>query len=322
MKNKQITGLCTTSANYVSITQRACNTIPGFKELHQKLDRFININGKSRSTFNNYSRQLAHLALYYNQLPTQLDAEQVMDYLHSVKLKGAPSATFFKFTVYGMRSICKLNGLPYQQFCLPPIPRTNKLPTILNDSELKRLIISSRLFKHRLLIAMCYGCGLRCAEVRNIRIGDVDLERELLHVRQGKRCKDRILPIGKMLCRGIGNYLSSAKPETFLFEGQNGKPLSPRAAQLAMSNAVKKAGILKIEVSLHTLRHSFATHLLEQGINILMIKELLGHSNISTTMIYLHLARPLAVMRSCPLDRLYKQADEDFYYQHLPIFVR
>ena len=305
MQNKQTTSLCRAGKDYVTIVQQACNKVTGFTELYHDLERSINVSGKSKSTLTNYGRQLAHLALHFNELPTSLDAEQVLDYLHLVKSRGTVSATVFKFTVYGMRAACKLSGLPYQQFSLPAIECPNKLPSVLNASEVKLLMLVCVLLKHRLLLGFCYGCGLRCAEVRNLRIGDIDLERHMVHVHQGKGKKDRILPLGEMLCRGVKTFLHATRPQKFLFEGNNGEALSQRGTQWVMSQAVKKAGIVKEDVSLHTLRHTYATHLLEQGVNILTIKELLGHAHIDTTMIYLHLARPMLTSAFSPMDTLY-----------------
>src|SRR5450432_3755084 len=182
MQNKQTTSQLTRAHDYVSIIQQACAKVTGFTKLYSDLERSINVSGKSKSTLTNYGSQLAHLALHFNQLPTALDSEQVMDYLNFVKAKGMPSATFFKFTVYGMRAACKLSGLPYQQFSLPSIQRPNKLPSVLNATEVKQLFKACILLKHRLLLGLCYGCGLRCAEVRSLRIGDIDLERKQLHV--------------------------------------------------------------------------------------------------------------------------------------------
>lgn len=303
---KQPTGLRSAAKDYVTIVQQASSKVTGFEQLYKDLQRAINVSGKSVSTLTNYGRQLAHLALHYNTLPTELDQEQVLDYLHLVKGKGSPSATFFKFTVYGMRYACKLRGLPYQQFSLPVIERNDKLPAVLNAQEVKALIKVCDLLKHKLLISLCYGCGLRCAEVRHLKIADADTVRGMIHVRQGKGKKDRMLPMGTMLARGISKYIQAEKPRLYLFEGNDGNVYSQRGAQWAISQAVKKAGIAK-EVSLHTLRHTYATHLLEQGVNILTIKELLGHASIETTMVYLHLARPSASMAFSPLDTLYNQ---------------
>ena len=104
---KRATGLRTADPHYQTIVQQAINKVTGFRQLYKELERAINVSGKSKSTLTNYSRQLAHLALHYQQLPTELDNEQVLDYLHLVKANGSPSATFFKFTVYGMRYACR-----------------------------------------------------------------------------------------------------------------------------------------------------------------------------------------------------------------------
>ena len=300
---KQATGLRTAAKDYETIVQQASGKVTGFQQLYKDLERAINVSGKSTSTLTNYGRHLAHLALHYQQLPTELDSEQVPDYLHLVKANRSPSATFFKFTVYGMRYACKLRGLPYQQFSLPSIDRKEKLPVVLNASEVQALLKVCDLLKHRLLIGLCYGCGLRCAEVRTLKVADVDTERAMVHVRQGKGGKDRCLPMGTMLARGIRSYIDAEKPRTYLFEGNDGNAYSQRGAQWAISQAVKKAGIVK-EVSLHTLRHTYATHLLEQGLNILTIKELLGHAHIATTMIYLHLQTHRCSRIINPLDQL------------------
>lgn len=303
---KQTTGMRTAASDYETLVQQAINKVTGFQQLHKELERAINVSGKSKSTLTNYARHLAHLALHYNQLPTSLDNEQVLDYLHLIKSKGSPSATFFKFTVYGMRYACKLRGLPYQQFSLPAIKRNDKLPVVLNASEVKALMKACHLLKHRLLIGLCYGCGLRCAEVRNLTLADVDTERQMVHVRQGKGGKDRYLTMGAILARGIKQYISAEKPRKFLFEGNDGNAFSQRGTQWVVSQAVKRSGIVK-DVSVHTLRHTYATHLLEQGVNILTIQQLLGHAHIETTMVYLHLAQPSAVVAFSPLDTLYNQ---------------
>lgn len=306
MQTKQTTSQWRATDNYVTIVAQACAKVNGFEQLYKEMERSISVCGKSRSTLTNYGRQLAHLALHYNCLPTGLDKDQVLDYLHLVKSKGTPSATFFKFTVYGMRYACKMRGLNYLQFSLPQIERPDKLPVVLNQQEVKDLLKACMLLKHAVLLATIYGCGLRCAEVRQLAIADVDLQRGMLHVKHGKGEKDRYVPLGAMLIRGIGKYLQAEHPQRWLFEGTNGQCLSQRGTQWAVSQAVKKAGIIK-EVSTHTLRHTYATHLLEQGLDMVTIKELLGHEAIETTMIYLHIAQPSARTAFSPLDNLYKK---------------
>jgi integrase/recombinase XerD len=306
MQTKQTTSRCRAAHDYITIVAQACAKISGFEQLYKEMERSININGKSKSTLTNYGRQLAHLALHFNCLPTELDKEQVLDYLHHVKSKGSPSATFFKFTVYGMRYACKMRGLSYQQFHLPTIDRQDKLPVVLSQQEVRALLKACTLLKHSILLATIYGCGLRCAEARQLAVADVDFQRGMLHVKHGKGGKDRYVPLGEMLARGIKKFIEVEGARRWLFEGINGDYLSQRGTQWAVSQAVKKAGIIK-EVSTHTLRHSYATHLLEQGLDIITIKELLGHENIETTMIYLHIAQPSAKTAFSPLDKLYKK---------------
>lgn len=179
--------------------------------------------------------------------------------------------------------------MPYQQFSLPAIEKNVKLPAVLNGAEVKAMLKTCKLLKHRLIIGLCYGCGLRCSEVR-----------------QGKGSKDRCIPLGKMLCRGIAQYINAEHPRDYLFEGNDAEALSQRGTQWVVQQAVKRAGIRK-EVHTHTLRHTYATHLLEQGVNILTIKELLGHAHIETTMVYLHIAQPSPQTVFSPMDTLYNQ---------------
>lgn len=307
MQKQQTTIPGTRAKNYVKLVEQACTKVTGFEQLYKDLERSINVSGHTKSTLSNYGRHLAHLALHYHCLPTELDQDQVLDYLHLVKSKGSPSATFFKFTVYGMRYACKVRGLEYQQFSLPKLDRAEKLPVVLNDQEMRSMLKVCTLLKHKILLATIYGCGLRCAEVRQVAVADVDLVRGMLHVKNGKGDKQRYLPLGDMLIRGIAKYLEAVRPHQWLFEGVDGACMSQRGTQWVVTNAKKKAGILK-DVTTHTLRHTYATHLLEQGLDIVTIQDLLGHESIKTTMIYLHIAKIPAKTAFSPLDNIYRKA--------------
>ena len=162
-----------------------------------------------------------------------------------------PSQTYFKHTVYGLRFLLKAEGLPYEHLHLPEIARPEKLPVILSRQEIWAMLKNAQLLKHKILIGLLYGCGLRCMEVRNIELCHLDFDRHLL---QGKG-----------------------------FDGR----YSQRGVQWAVKTVARQAGILK-EVHTHMLRHTYATHLLEDGVNILTVQKLLGHSNIDSTMVYLH----------------------------------
>src|SRR5690606_31427798 len=156
------------------------------------------------STLSNYSRHLAQLALHFNQIPTEVDPDQVNDYLYLVKRQhNTPSDSYFKFTVYALRFAYRIEGLKDKRIELPTIKRSKKLPVVLSREEVKRLLKVPKLLKHRVLIGLLYGCGLRCFEVRNIKISDLDFDRGVLHVREGKGKKDRYVPLSSILIRGL-----------------------------------------------------------------------------------------------------------------------
>ena len=280
-----------------------------------RFERTISVLGRSRSTFENYARHVASISLHYGKLPTDLDPEQVEEYLFMLQKRSqTPSQTYFKHTVYGLRFLLKSEGLPYEYLHLPAIKKEKKLPIVLSKPEVWRLLKACQLLKHKLLIGLLYGCGLRCLEVRSVRLCDLDFDRKQLRVVQGKGKKDRYVPLSEHLIRGLRKYIETEKPQEYLF---NGQPMgraggdfdsrySQRGVQWVVKQACKRAQISK-EVHVHTLRHTFATHLLEDGLDILSIKNLLGHEDIETTMIYLQIAQIETHKAFSPLDTLFEQ---------------
>ena len=200
---------------------QACAKVQGFTEMHNKLQKRLSIAGKSESTFKNYVRHLAKMALHFNCLPTEVDPDQVNDYLYLMKQDHqSPSDSFFKFSVYGLRYVYRMEGLKDKLIELPILRRSKKLPVVLNRDEMKRLLIAPKLLKHRILIGLIYGCGLRCFEARNVKLSDLDYEREMLHVRNGKGRKDRYVPLSKHLIRGLKKYFEAEDPQIYLFNGK------------------------------------------------------------------------------------------------------
>lgn len=291
-----------------TLVQRACTKVAGFKNLHKRLEKKIIVSGKSLSTLNNYMRCISHVALYFNCLPSQLDIEQIEEYLLMVKKRNtSTSESFFKHTVYGLRFLFRCEGRDDRAIRLPHIKRDKKLPVVLSRPEMKALLNGPELLKHRVLIALLYGCGLRCMEARTLLIKDVDFDRNLIHVRQSKGRKDRYVPIGVTLSRGLKKYLDAVCPTKWLFNGKDHhEAFSQRGVQWAVREATKKTHIQK-QVTVHTLRHTYATHLLEDGLDIVSIKELLGHAHIETTMVYLHVAKAGRQAPFSPLDKLYQK---------------
>lgn len=252
--------------------------------------------------------------MHFDCLPTELDEDQINDYLYLVQQQhNTPSDSYFKFTVYGLRALFRIEGKNDMRIMLPSIKHDKKLPVVLNREEVQRLLKAPALLKHKILIGLLYSCGLRCFEVRNIQLKDLDFERKTLHVRQSKGNKDRYLPLSDMMIRGLIKYIDCECPQVYLFHGKPEQQAggdfdsrySQRGVQWAVKTAAKAAGITK-DVSVHTLRHTYATHLLEDGLNILSIQKLLGHSCIDTTMVYLHLVNFDRVTPYSPLDTLYK----------------
>ena len=304
------------------ILNRASSEVNGFSELIQRFERNISIQGKSPRTFDNYSRHVAAIALHFKTLPTELDPEQVKDYLFQLQQRSkTPSQTYFKHTVYGLRFLLKAEGLPYDFLHLPAIPKVKKLPTILSRQEVWRMLQTAQLLKHKLLIGLIYGCGLRCMEVRNIELHHLDFDRQMLHVVQGKGQKDRYVPLSEHLIRGLKTFISVENPTQYLFNGNQNRNIeeidqpdsgkadfdsrySQRGVQWVIKTVSKKAGITKV-VHTHTLRHSFATHLLEDGVSIIMVQKLLGHERIESTMEYLHVCQLSDQKPHSPLDTVF-----------------
>ena len=160
-------------------------------------------------------------------------------------------------------------------------------------------------FKHRFMLAFSYAGGLRMNELRMLKIADVYLDRKQIHIRLGKGKRDRYVVLSNLLIQKFEAYLKEVKPQVYLFEGLTpAQPMGARSIQYVIVEALQKTSIQK-QVSMHTLRHSYATHLLEDGIDIHSIQRLLGHSDIRTTIIYLHVAQVKTRLAHSPLDSLY-----------------
>ena len=287
--------------------------MPKFKELYAKLQRHISLTGKSQSTLTNYGRCLATMALHFNCSPLELDKEQVLDYLHHLKTQSqTPSSSYFKHTVYGLSFAYKVMGISQQGISLPSLTFPKKLPVVLSKQETRLLLKTPHLLKHRLILCLLYGCGLRRFEVTNIKIGDIDLDRKMLHVREGKGRKDRYVPIGEHLSRGLAKYLDAERPYIWLFNGKNTsgqlQQFTGAGVRWVVKEAARKSGIKK-HVTSHVLRHTYATHLLEMGLDIMTLKDLLGHADIQTTLVYLHIAQLGRGRAFNPMDKLYSEGD-------------
>lgn len=289
-----------------TIVEQAVMLVPGFENVVRKLEQQVTLRGQSKSTLQNYIRRIALFVIRFEKLPQQIDPEEINEYLAALaRDPRSPSRSSFKHMVYGLRYYYRLMGMNKNAIALPSLKKEAKLPVILNPRELKELFAAPTLLKQRVVLTLIYSAGLRGQEVINLKISDIDFQRKTIHIRQSKYKKDRIVPLGESMALGLKKYLKAENPHIWLFNGKepDGR-YSVRGLSWVMRENLKKTSITK-QVNLHSLRHSYATHLLEQGLNIVTLKELLGHADITTTMIYLHVAQCPLIRPHSPLDRLY-----------------
>lgn len=291
-----------------TILERAISAVPEFENVLRKLDQQVALRDQSKSTLQNYGRRIALFVIHFNDLPENIDDDQINEYLAALaRDPKSPSRSSFKHMVYGLRYYFRLLGMNQRVVALPSLKQDTKLPVILNQDELRELFKAPNLLKQRIALALIYSAGLRGQELINLKIGDIDFERKTIHIRQSKYKKDRVVPLADYMVHGLKKYMAAENPHIWLFNGKDitGK-YSVRGLSWIMREALKKTTIQK-QVNLHSLRHSYATHLLEEGVNIVTLQKLLGHADISTTMIYLHIAQCKTLEAHSPLDTLYHE---------------
>jgi site-specific recombinase XerD len=289
-----------------TIVERAIILVPEFDGVVKRLSQQVTLRGQSPSTLNNYIRRIALFVIHFERLPEQVTEDEANEYLVALaRDPKSPSRSSFKHMVYGLRYYYRLIGLNKKAIALPSLKGDTKLPVILNRSELKDLFAAPKLLKQRIVLCLIYSAGLRGQEVINLKISDIDFERKTIHIRQTKYKKDRIMPLSPTMAIGLKKYLKAENPHIWLFNGkQADSQYSTQGLSWVMRENLKKTSITK-KVNLHSLRHSYATHLLEEGVNIVSLKQLLGHAEITTTMIYLHVAQFEHTKPHSPLDTLY-----------------
>jgi len=186
---------------------------------------------------------------------------------------------------------------------IPRPKKPSKLPKIINNKDIKKLLDKTENLKHNTMLKLCYGMGLRVSEIVNLKISDIDSKNMQVFIERAKGKKDRYVNLPESILEQLRRYFREEKPKYYLFEGQYGGKYSIRSVQQIFKNALKKANIIK-PVGIHSLRHSFATHLLESGTDIRFIQELLGHNDIKTTLIYTQVSNNSVRKIKSPLDNL------------------
>jgi site-specific recombinase XerD len=272
------------------------------------MEQALALRGLAPKTCSAYLSWVRRLVRFCRVVPDQLTTEQVRAFLlHLTQERKLSFSTFNQalnaarfFFLEVLKRPFVVEGFRYQK---PP----RRLPVVMNDEEVSRLLAAAASLRDRALLETGYATGMRVREVTRLLITDLDSGRMAIRVDQGKGRKDRYVMLSQSLLETLRAYWRESKPKVFLFPGLGGtKPLCVSAAQKAFGRARRQAGIKK-PVSFHTLRHSFATHLIENGTSVRTIQALLGHRSLQTTERYTHLAQNYLHQTTSPLDRLRKE---------------
>ena len=255
--------------------------------------RFIDdlrLRNYARRPIDSYVSQVAAFARHFGRSPEQLGADDVRAYqLHLLQRRVSWST--FNQAVCALRFLYRTTLARPEQ--LPMIPygkRPKTLPSVLSPDEVLRLLDAATPPRDRVLLQVAYGCGLRLNELLHLRVTDIDSARMVIHVRQGKGAKDRLVPLSLRLLQELRAYWRVCRPRTWLFPGHKADgTMTGSNIQRRFGRLVKQV-VLNKHCSIHTLRHSYATHLLEAGVDVLTLKALLGHSSLQTTARYLHVS--------------------------------
>jgi integrase/recombinase XerD len=258
--------------------------------LRQRMIEDMRLHGYSAKTQTAYIGAVRGLAKYYHRSPEDMTQEEVRAYfLWLVQEKGVARSTL-TIHLSGIKFLFeKTLKQEWMIFNLIRPQKRKKLPVILSTDEIKHLLSLVRTPKARVALTVIYACGLRLSEGINLKVQDIDSKRMMINIRNGKGGKDRYIPLPNRLREILHAYWIIQKPASYLFPGgDRNTPLAASTLQKTFRAVVRQSGISK-PASVHTLRHSYATHLLERGVDLRIIQELLGHKSPQTTAIYAHL---------------------------------
>ena len=272
-------------------------------ELREKMIKAMELRNFSPRTQTAYLAAVTNLAGHYKKSPEGITQAEVEDYLLYLKNERKLSCSTRNQVISGLKFLYNQTlKNPDMQLELPRKKTPVKLPEVLSVDEVNRLIIAHSNIKHRLILMTGYSAGLRVGEVVRLKLRHIISARMLILVENGKGAKDRYTLLSKNLLENLRNYWQSYRPTKWLFPSPDPqRHISRSTAQKLFVSAKKKAGISKGR-GFHTLRHSFATHLLESGVDISTIQKLLGHRQLSTTLVYLHVSKKTISKDKSPLD--------------------
>lgn len=273
--------------------------------LRQRMTEDMQLRNYSPRTIECYVYHVACFARHFQKSPAQLGPEEIRAYQVYLVQEKRASWTRFNQAVCALRFLYR-HTLPrnWPVSMIPFGKRPKKLPAVLGADEVEKLLACAHPLKHRIILTTLYAAGLRLEEALHLKAADVDSARMLLRVACGKGAKERLVPLSPRLLETLREWWRAARPQVWLFPGKSQeRRLSGSSVQRTCRRAAQAAGISKA-VTPHTLRHSYATGLLEAGVDLLTIGQLLGHRAFSSTLIYLHVRRPRLESMPSPLDWL------------------
>jgi integrase/recombinase XerD len=257
----------------------------------------------SSRTNESYLALLEFFFRYFNEKdPLDITGKEVSQFVHEFIITNGYSASYQNQMISAIKTFYKISGRT--RFRLEQIERPRRrraLPKVFSKNEVKQILNATKNNKHKLLLWMIYSCGLRRGEITNIRLTDLDRDRGIVHIREGKGGVDRIVPVSVKVWEKVDEYIEGFSPGNYLFEGQSGGKYSSESVYRVFKTALHNAGIKK-DVGVHSLRHSYATHLHENGLDIRYIQELLGHKSTRTTEIYTHVSRRNLISVRSPIE--------------------
>ncbi len=274
-------------------------------KLRQRMIDDLRIRNYSPRTIETYTWCVGRFAKHFRRSPAELGPEEIREYQIFLVHTKHTSWTLFNQTVCALRFLYKVTlGQPELIEHIPYPKQEKKLPVVLSREELARFVDAIANLKHRTILMTMYAAGLRLSEALGLRVNDIDSDRMVVRVQQGKGKRDRYVPLSPTLLGQLRDYWQTYRPKSWLFPGgRPDRPLSPCSVQRASARARLKAQIAK-PVTTHTMRHCFATHLLEAGTDLRTIQLLLGHGSLNTTAVYLHVATSTLQSTEHPPDLL------------------
>lgn len=258
--------------------------------LIQKLQEYMRLRGYSPKSIKAYTNCAKILYKNFNKPLNKITESEFKAFLIKLVNKNYSPQTLNQYQATLKMIFTNVYKIPFD-FGLVYSRRTKKLPVVLSRIEIKNIIEQIKNPKYRLLVSVSYAAGLRVSEIVNLKVKDVDLEELVLHIKQGKGRKDRLSVFPKKLIIDFQKLIAGKEGDCFVFTNNQGSKFTTRTAQKIFAGALKRAKINK-KATFHSLRHSFATHLLENGVDVRYVQELLGHANIRTTQLYTQVTNP------------------------------